>query len=124
MTSNRWSDLDRPPLNQAALRKALLGEGSLWTDLEVVESIGSTNTELASRAREGASAPGSILVAEEQTAGKGRLDRAWTAPPRSGLFFSMLFRPEPRRSAGAGFRSWQEWPRREPSPARRAWTPA
>ncbi|MBQ1125052.1 biotin--[acetyl-CoA-carboxylase] ligase [Streptomyces sp. B15] len=95
MTSNRWSDLDRPPLNQAALRKALLGEGSLWTDLEVVESIGSTNTELASRAREGASAPGSILVAEEQTAGKGRLDRAWTAPPRSGLFFSMLFRPEP-----------------------------
>ncbi|MGP3973121.1 biotin--[acetyl-CoA-carboxylase] ligase [Streptomyces sp. 8N114] len=95
MTPNRWSDLDRPPLNQAALRKALLGEGSIWTDLEVVESIGSTNTELADRARKGAAAPGSILVAEEQTAGKGRLDRSWTAPPRSGLFFSMLLRPDP-----------------------------
>ncbi|UNZ17611.1 biotin--[acetyl-CoA-carboxylase] ligase [Streptomyces sp. 891-h] len=95
MTSKRWSDLDRPPLNQTALRKALLGEDSLWTDLEVVESIGSTNTELADRARKGTAAPGSVLVAEEQTAGKGRLDRAWTAPPRSGLFFSVLFRPEP-----------------------------
>ena len=73
----------------------MLGEGSIWTDLEVVESIGSTNTELAERARKGASAPGSVLVAEEQTAGKGRLDRSWTAPPRSGLFFSMLLRPEP-----------------------------
>ncbi|MBO8189963.1 biotin--[acetyl-CoA-carboxylase] ligase [Streptomyces spirodelae] len=95
MTSKRWSELDRPPLNQTALRKALLGEDSLWTALEVVESIGSTNAELADRARKGTAAPGSVLIAEEQTAGKGRLDRAWTAPPRSGLFFSVLFRPEP-----------------------------
>ncbi|MGI5349205.1 biotin--[acetyl-CoA-carboxylase] ligase [Streptomyces sp. CA-250714] len=94
MTPNRWSDLDRPPLNEAALRKALLGESSLWTDLDVVESIGSTNTELAARAARGEAAPGAVLVAEEQTAGKGRLDRSWTAPPRSGLFFSALLRPE------------------------------
>ncbi|MDF4253767.1 biotin--[acetyl-CoA-carboxylase] ligase [Streptomyces sp. WMMB303] len=95
MTSHRWSDLDRPPLRQAALRRALLAQDSLWTDLEVVESIGSTNTELVARARTGKAEPGAVLVAEEQTAGKGRLDRSWTAPPRSGLFFSMLLRPEP-----------------------------
>ncbi len=83
MTSHRWSDLDRPPLRQAALRRALLGGDSLWTDLEVVESLGSTNTELVARARTGKAEPGAVLVAEEQTAGKGRLDRSWTAPPRS-----------------------------------------
>ncbi|MDJ1134008.1 biotin--[acetyl-CoA-carboxylase] ligase [Streptomyces iconiensis] len=91
----RWSDLERPPLNAGALRKALVREDSLWAGLEVVESIGSTNSELADRAREGVAEAGSVLVAEEQTAGKGRLDRVWTAPPRSGLFFSVLLRPEP-----------------------------
>lgn len=65
----------------------------MWASLEVVDSIGSTNTELAERARKGEAGAGAVLVAEEQTAGKGRLDRVWTAPPRSGLFFSMLLRP-------------------------------
>ncbi|MBO8193029.1 biotin--[acetyl-CoA-carboxylase] ligase [Streptomyces oryzae] len=95
MTPNRWSDLDRPPLNETALRRALVTGDSLWTQLEVAESIGSTNTELAERARRGDAAPGAVLIAEEQTAGKGRLDRSWTAPPRSGLFFSVLLSPEP-----------------------------
>jgi BirA family biotin operon repressor/biotin-[acetyl-CoA-carboxylase] ligase len=35
-----------------------------------------------------------VVVAEEQTAGRGRLGRTWTAPPRSGLFVSILLRPE------------------------------
>ncbi|MEU2609703.1 biotin--[acetyl-CoA-carboxylase] ligase [Streptomyces albus] len=96
MTPSRWSDLDRPPLNESTLRKALLHkENSLWTDLEVLQTIGSTNTELVRRTRAGEARPGTVLVAEEQTAGKGRLDRSWTAPPRSGLFFSVLLRPEP-----------------------------
>lgn len=34
-----------------------------------------------------------MLVAEEQTAGRGRLDRTWTAPARSGLFFSVYLEP-------------------------------
>ncbi|GAA3087307.1 hypothetical protein GCM10020254_34740 [Streptomyces goshikiensis] len=34
-----------------------------------------------------------MLVAEEQTAGRGRLDRSWVAPARSGLFFSVLLKP-------------------------------
>ncbi|MDX3238075.1 biotin--[acetyl-CoA-carboxylase] ligase [Streptomyces sp. ME03-5709C] len=92
MTSNRWSDLDRPPLNAAALRRAIVTDDSLWTDLDVVESTGSTNSDLGARAREGA-AEGAVLVAEEQSAGRGRLDRRWRAPARSGLFFSVLLRP-------------------------------
>lgn len=90
---SRWSDLDRPPLNADALRRALVRTGGLWTSLDVVEATGSTNADLAARARAGA-AEGAVLVAEEQTAGRGRLDRGWSAPARSGLFLSVLLRPE------------------------------
>ncbi|WP_046779128.1 biotin--[acetyl-CoA-carboxylase] ligase [Streptomyces yangpuensis] len=90
-SAGRWSSLDRPPLNAAALRRALVTGDGLWTSVEVVASTGSTNTDLATRA---AGLPeGAVLVAEEQSAGRGRLDRSWVAPARSGLFFSVLFKP-------------------------------
>lgn len=91
--SSRWSDLDRPPLNATALRRALVREGGLWSDLEVVQRTGSTNADLVALAEQGKAAEGAVLVAEEQSAGRGRLDRQWTAPARSGLFFSVLLRP-------------------------------
>ncbi|OIK27124.1 biotin--[acetyl-CoA-carboxylase] ligase [Streptomyces malaysiense] len=91
--TGRWSDLDRPPLNANALRRALVREGGLWSGLEVVQRTGSTNNDLVARAAAGPVAEGTVLVAEEQTAAKGRLDRRWTAPPRSGLFVSVLLRP-------------------------------
>ncbi|MFF3461302.1 biotin--[acetyl-CoA-carboxylase] ligase [Streptomyces sp. NPDC001984] len=91
--SNRWSDLDRPPLNAAALRRGLVREGGLWSEVEVVPRTGSTNSDLVARVAQGKAAEGAVLVAEGQTAGRGRLDRQWTAPPRSGLFFSVLLRP-------------------------------
>ncbi|MEV7343344.1 biotin--[acetyl-CoA-carboxylase] ligase [Streptomyces sp. NPDC093544] len=90
---NRWSDLDRPPLNATALRKALVRDGSLWSGIEVVARTGSTNSDLVALATEGKAAEGTVLVAEEQNAGRGRLDRQWTAPARSGLFFSVLLKP-------------------------------
>ncbi|MEX3103540.1 MULTISPECIES: biotin--[acetyl-CoA-carboxylase] ligase [unclassified Streptomyces] len=86
-----WSDLERPPLNATALRRGLIREGSLWREVRVVRQTGSTNTDLASAAD--TTPEGTVLVAEEQTAARGRLDRRWTAPPRSGLFFSVLLRP-------------------------------
>lgn len=92
---NRWSDLGRPPLNVTALRRGLLRPDAVWTSLEVVESTGSTNTDLAERARAGELREGAVLVAEEQTAGRGRLERTWTAPPRSGLFLSVYLEPGP-----------------------------
>jgi BirA family biotin operon repressor/biotin-[acetyl-CoA-carboxylase] ligase len=90
---NRWSDLDRPPLNGAALRRALVREGGLWSDIQVVQRTGSTNSDLVALATVGKAEEGAILVAEEQNAGRGRLDRQWTAPARSGLFFSVLLKP-------------------------------
>ncbi|MFE0380019.1 biotin--[acetyl-CoA-carboxylase] ligase [Streptomyces inhibens] len=90
--TGRWSDLGRPPLNATALRRALVRPGALWTSLDVVPATGSTNTDLAARAA-GGEAEGAVLVAEEQSAGRGRLDRTWSAPPRSGLFFSVYLIP-------------------------------
>ncbi|MFE6889035.1 biotin--[acetyl-CoA-carboxylase] ligase [Streptomyces sp. NPDC057694] len=91
--NNRWSDLDRPPLGQAGLRRSLLRGDGLWSSLEVVPRTGSTNTDLVTRASSGAVAEGALLIAEEQSAARGRLDRRWSAPPRSGLFFSVLLKP-------------------------------
>ncbi|TLS40115.1 biotin--[acetyl-CoA-carboxylase] ligase [Streptomyces montanus] len=90
---SRWSDLERPPLNGAALRRALVRDGGLWSDVEVVARTGSTNTDLVALAADGKAEEGAVLVAEEQNAGRGRLDRQWTAPARSGLFFSVLLKP-------------------------------
>jgi BirA family biotin operon repressor/biotin-[acetyl-CoA-carboxylase] ligase len=92
MRGNRWSDLERPPLNEDALRRAVVARGGLWTGLDVVDATGSTNTDMVARARDGAP-EGAVLVAEEQTLGRGRMDRRWSAPARSGLFFSVLLRP-------------------------------
>jgi len=87
-----YTHLDRPPLREAALRRALLGPGALWTDLRVVAETGSTNADLAARARAG-DPEGAVLVAERQTAGRGRLGRHWESPPRAGLAVSVLLRP-------------------------------
>ncbi len=92
MTSH-WSDLDRPPLRAAALERALVGPGRVWTSVRVVRETGSTNSDLVAQAAAGEAAAGAVLVAEEQTAGRGRLDRRWSAPARSGIFLSMLLRP-------------------------------
>lgn len=56
------------------------------------ESLPSTNTEMARLASEGA-AEGVAIVADEQTAGRGRLQRAWSSPKGAGLYFSILLRP-------------------------------
>jgi len=82
----------RAPLNQATLRRALVRPGGLWRDLEVVESTGSTNADLLARAQAG-EPEGAVLAAEEQRAGRGRMGRTWTSPPRAALTFSVLLKP-------------------------------
>ena len=61
-------------------------------DLRVYKSISSTNTVLKQLAESGA-AEGTVLLAEEQTAGRGRMSRSFFSPPRSGLYMSLLLRP-------------------------------
>lgn len=84
---------DLRPLDVDALRGALVeGPGAPYSALEVVEEIGSTNAEMIRLA--GLGAPDrSVLLAEYQAAGRGRLGRSWVAPPRTQVAVSVLLRP-------------------------------
>jgi BirA family biotin operon repressor/biotin-[acetyl-CoA-carboxylase] ligase len=86
-----YEDLDRPPLSERELRRGLVEHGP-WRDLRVVAETGSTNADVSAAARAGVP-EGLVVVAESQSAGRGRLGRSWQAPPRSGLTFSVLLRP-------------------------------
>jgi BirA family biotin operon repressor/biotin-[acetyl-CoA-carboxylase] ligase len=72
---------------QAALHELPLGP------LRFFDRIGSTNDEAARWAEAGAPDL-SLVVAEEQTAGRGRSRRRWYTPPGSALAFSLVLRPE------------------------------
>ncbi len=61
--------------------------------LQVYKTISSTNTVLKGLAAEGAG-EGLALIAEEQTTGRGRMGRSFYSPPESGLYLSLLLRPE------------------------------
>jgi BirA family transcriptional regulator, biotin operon repressor / biotin---[acetyl-CoA-carboxylase] ligase len=77
--------------------------GGLAPDLtvEVLETATSTNAVATEAARDGAP-EGRVVVAEHQTAGRGRLDRSWETPPRAALTFSLLLRP----TVAAGVWPW------------------
>jgi BirA family biotin operon repressor/biotin-[acetyl-CoA-carboxylase] ligase len=78
----------------AALRAALVGPAGPWTRLDVVDRVGSTNAELLAAAARGAP-DRSVLVAEFQEAGRGRLGRDWVTLPGAGIAVSVLLRPDP-----------------------------
>ncbi len=61
--------------------------------LVYLPETGSTNDEARRLAQSGA-ADGLLVVADYQTAGRGRLQRNWVAPPGSSLLMSLLFRPD------------------------------
>ncbi len=85
-----YENLDRPPLSVRALERALAPDG--WR-VQVIHTAPSTNDVVAARARDGEPA-GLVVVAEQQSAGRGRLGRQWVAPPRAGLTLSVLLRPD------------------------------
>jgi BirA family transcriptional regulator, biotin operon repressor / biotin---[acetyl-CoA-carboxylase] ligase len=84
--------LDAALLDAAAVRTAVVRPGGLWRTVEVTDVTGSTNADLLVRADAG-EPEGAVLAAEEQRAGRGRLGRTWTSPPRAALTFSVLLRP-------------------------------
>lgn len=83
---------DHRVLRPRELRERILRGSQLWSDVSVVAETGSTNQDLIAAAREGAS-EGTILVAERQTRGRGRLGRSWQSEPGAALTFSVLLRP-------------------------------
>ena len=61
--------------------------------VSVVPAVGSTNTELKTLAEKGGP-DGTVLIAIEQTAGRGRLGRSFYSPKDTGLYMSIILRPE------------------------------
>jgi BirA family biotin operon repressor/biotin-[acetyl-CoA-carboxylase] ligase len=52
-----------------------------------------TTMRVAAELAGGGEPPGALVIAEEQTAGRGRLGRAWVSEPEAGLYFSVILRP-------------------------------
>lgn len=70
-------------------------DGTRFVRVRHVSETGSTNTDLLAAARRG-EPEGAVLIADIQTAGRGRRGRRWEAPPASSLMMSVLLRPPPR----------------------------
>ncbi len=70
--------------------------------IEAFDSVDSTMRLLADRTRAGAP-EGSVVLADHQRAGRGRLSRRWLAPPGTALMLSLLFRPGPSGLPVAGW---------------------
>src|SRR5262249_9172267 len=85
-------------LSEAANRAL---ERTRFSNVRWVDETGSTNADLTAAARAGA-CDGTVLVADHQTAGRGRADRVWTAPPGSSLLLSVLLRPSAAFAPFAG----------------------
>ncbi|GAB3969398.1 biotin--[acetyl-CoA-carboxylase] ligase [Plantactinospora veratri] len=113
MPGSPYTDLDRPPLDARRLRRALITPESLWTRLVLHRETGSTNADAAEAARAG-EPEGLVVVAERQTAGRGRRGRTWESPARAGLAVSVLLRP----GLAAPDRDWPAVP-----PPRYGWLP-
>ena len=73
--------------------RPLLNTHDLGQTLHWYEELGSTSDRAKELADEGAD-PGTVVVAETQTAGRGRRGRVWASPPRRNLYFSVILRPE------------------------------
>ncbi len=66
-----------------------MGPDRLLRQLDVVESTGSTNADLLARHGAGEDVAGMVLVAEHQSAGRGRHGRSWSTPERSQIALSI-----------------------------------
>ncbi|MGE2720895.1 biotin--[acetyl-CoA-carboxylase] ligase [Mycolicibacterium celeriflavum] len=79
----------RAPLDVDALREEVFRGSQAWRRIDVVAETGSTNADLIARAGRGEDIAGAVLIAENQTAGRGRRGRSWSAAPFAQITMSV-----------------------------------
>ena len=92
------------PLNAHSIQRAL-STHTFGRTLHVLEEVASTNTAAAALAQNNAP-HGTVVVAETQTAGRGRLGRHWHSPSGKNLYCSVLLRTMPAREQQPHWLSW------------------
>jgi len=80
---------NRARLDVTAVRRDLVGPSLPFRRLDLVETTGSTNADLLARHGAGGDIDGAVLIAEHQSAGRGRNGRSWSTPPRSQIALSV-----------------------------------
>ena len=83
-------DTPRAPLDQSRITSAL----SRYWRVSVVDLTASTQDDLVNKVNEGEAKSGDVIVANYQSAGRGRLDRTFLAPPSTALLFSLYLHPQ------------------------------
>ncbi len=81
-----------PPVIYAADIESRLSKNSICRKVESFDSINSTNIRAKQLAEDGAE-EGTLVIAEKQTAGKGRRGRQWESEPGAGVYMSIVLRP-------------------------------
>ena len=92
MTPGKFPYVTENKLDVLALREQLVAPNGPYAALDVVDTTGSTNADLMSAAGQGA-ADHTVLLAERQSAGRGRRSRTWVSPEGTGIYLSVLIRP-------------------------------
>jgi BirA family biotin operon repressor/biotin-[acetyl-CoA-carboxylase] ligase len=92
------------PLDTQNIQRAL-STRTFGRTLHVLDEVASTNSKAASLAQQGAP-HGTVVVAETQTAGRGRLGRRWHSPPGKNLYCSLLLRTMPEGDQQPLWLSW------------------
>jgi BirA family biotin operon repressor/biotin-[acetyl-CoA-carboxylase] ligase len=85
--------VSEPALLDAERMRVRLVDHGRYAAVDVVLTTGSTNSDLAEAARQGAR-DRTLLISEEQVSGRGRMSRSWVSPRGYGLYGSVLLRPE------------------------------
>lgn len=87
------SSLNLDPVDAASLKNRLKSACFGQGEIHYLPSTGSTNDVARELAEEGAP-EGTLVMAESQTRGRGRLGKTWHSPPGTGLYFSIILRPQ------------------------------
>lgn len=93
--------IESPDLSIEEIRNALSRESlKIGSELIFFKTLGSTNAVCVELAHKGAT-EGTVIIADEQTGGRGRLGRTWVSPPAKNLYMSILLTPpiSPRDAA-------------------------